>query len=535
MRHRWNLAVVGSALLLGVLVSTPQVLHVLDERYQGIAVHLNSDEYYYLPRVQEVLNGGSVGGAISGEALPALQPGLIETFYGILFRPLEIRAAGVLNVMDFVVPVFLFFVLYGFLGSCGFSKWRALTGTWLFCLLQLYGLGRPIHQGASLLLSILALWGLIEGMERRVIWGILGGVLMGLLVGVYFWAWTFVWAYWGLLMCVMIWRFVRGSRMELGKWFLFGGVGAMTAAPFFWKMYLLRQHPLFDEVFFRSGMGRSHMVESIPWSALFLLMAVGTVVIWMHEKKRRELYAVFFVVTVCAVLNQQVVHGIRFLFASHYLMWLVFGGVIALVYVWRRYHWKHFLVTGASLIFLAGIAYDNRHVFEQWQITKDDFSEQHLASALPILDQLERTTVLSDPATSAFLASYTHHNVLFTPYIQHELHSHRAIAERYCLTQVAIPPQERRPGDAHVLIYGAAYDAIFDEEERQRVREQELTLVSDVCAEVDLHVADFLTRYGVQYILWDQKRHPEWHIERLRLNLEEVKREEEWMIWKVRS
>ena len=290
-------------------------------------------------------------------------------------------------------------------------------------------------------------------------------------------------------------------------------------------------------------MGRSRMVESIPWSVLFLLMSVGVLMIWMDRKKQRELYLVSFVSTAFILLNQQVIHGVRFLFASHYLMFLVFAGVTTCVFMAHHFLWDRkisapqkmvrILAFGSSLIFLSGIAYDNRSLIGQWRIDAGDFEEQHLAGTLPILDALPHATILSDPSTSAFISGYTQHNVLYTYYIQHELHTHREIAERYCLTQRALSPKKRHPENEPVLVYGAAYDAIFDPGERAKVREQELQLVSDVCTEVDFHTPDFLMRYGVQYVLWDKKRQPEWSIERFNVHLKEVQRGDGWELWKI--
>lgn len=550
----WYGSVLLSALVLGALVSMPYVLHILDDRYQGVSVHFNADEFSYMPRVQQVLIGHpeEMGVAVTGgQKLPVLQPALIEDVYGTVFRFFGVKhASTVFTVMDFFVPFFLFIVLVGFLRSCGLSRKQSWTAAVLFSALQLYSLNRPVHQGASFLLSILAMWGIIEGVERRMFWGFLGGALMGILVGVYFWSWTYVWCWFGLLVIYVLLSLCAGklhihSRTLLAKLFMFGLFALIVALPFFWQTYQVTQYPLFTEAFFRSGMGKSHIPESWPWTLLFAVMAVGMIILWQKRRRdERMIYAVCTVVTAFVVLNQHIIHGTRFLFASHYLMFLVFAGVITLIHAWssifpchselyRRTQWKNVFVFFCVLLFLFGIAYDNRSLIAQWRIDADDFEEQHLASVLPILDVLDRAVILSDPQTSSFIASHTQHDVLFTHYVQHQLLSHQEIAERYCLTQIALLPKERRPEDELVLVYGAAYDAIFDLAERQRVRTQELKLVSDVCTEVDLHVADFLKHYGVQYILWDQKRHPQWRIERLGLRLKQMEKGEEWRLWKL--
>lgn len=564
----------GSALALGILVSLPQGLHMLDSRYQGIPVHLNSDEFSYMPRLMEALLGRSteLGTAVTGgeERLPVLQPALPELVYGFLFRPLGLSIATVLTILDFLEPALLFLALVAFLRSCGLDRRRAYIAAVLFCVLQLYNLGRPIHQRLSFLLTIVSLTLLIEGLERRVVYGILGGILMGLLIDVYFWAWTAAFGWYALL---LVFEFLQwASSRAQHQWFgvrrpfysrlfmnilkpvqhllgrmegtvssfrvqsllFFGGAGVVAGMPFLWKMYTTSRHPLYPEVFFRSGMGQSHAPESWPWTILFAAMAAAIVMFfWTGDQPRRNRYLACTVIAAFALLNQHIIHGTLFLFASHYLFFLVLAAVMALTYAWGRGTAAGAIIVVASGVFLAGIVYDNRSLLPQWWISAQDFEEQHLANTLPILAQLPRTTILSDPLTSSFIASFSQHDVLFTHYIQHEMRSHKELAERYCLTQVPLPAALRKPEEEPVLVYGAAYDAIEDPVARIKVRGEELSLVADACRQVDTNPAGTMERYKVLYILWDEARNPDWDLLRLPLNLRQVGEGEGWSLWKV--
>ena len=532
-QKQWYSTVLCFAVMLGVLVSVPHWLHILNGQYQGVPVHFNSDEFSYLPRVQEVLVSGSerLGVAISGgnELLPALQPGLIEQAYGILFRPFTNRAFHVFSIMDFVVPILLFLTMVGFCRACRLSRGRALIVAILFSLLELYNLGRPIHQRTSFLLVLLSLWGLIEGLEGRLMRGILGGALMGVLIGVYFWSWTAVWAWWGLMLLYML---HQRSWVDAKKLLAFGGVGLVVGSPFLLAMRRLSGHPLYEEIFFRSGVGYSRSPESWPWTILFLVMAAGVIVLWKRIH-RPSTYVVCTVITAFAVLNQHLVHGTLFLFASHYLFLLVFTAVLVLVSVWgERSRWSVAAITAAS-IFLLGIALDNRSIISQWRLNPEDFAEQHLASLLETLDLVEQSVILSDPLTSSFVASHTRHDVLFTHYIQHELRSHQELAERYCLTQLPFLPSDRRPEEEHVLVYGAAYDVLFTDADREHVRAQELEFVGKTCAVMDRDPRALLGQYNVQYFLWDEKRQPQWLVSRLNVSIREVAQGEGWSLWKI--
>lgn len=530
---RWYCTVLCCAVLLGTLVSMPYLLHMTDERYQGVPVHFNADEFSYLPRVQEVLVHGTerFGVSIAGgeELLPPLQPGLIEQAYGVLFRPLTQRASTIFTVMDFVMPFLLFIALVGFGRACGLSRKRALVAALLFSFLELYNLGRPIHQRVSFLLTVLSLWGLIQGLEHRRIWGVLGGALMGLLIGTYFWSFTAVWAWWGIALLFFCLRRSWEYAKELAA---FGVVGLLCGLPFLLSMKTLSGELLYNEVFFRSGVGHSRVPESLPWSVLFLIMATGTLVL-LYKRGRRQRYLACTVAVAFVLLNQHLVHGTLFLFASHYLFFLVFAAVLALVAAWGERSLAARVTAVAAIIFLLGIAYDNRSVVSQWRTDEWDFEEQHLASALAEIAGMEELVILSDPLTSSLIASHTKHDVLFTHYIQHELRSHRELAERYCLTQSPLNPTLRKPEEEHVLVYGAAYDALYNSAEKERIRSQELLLVHRACDAMDRDPRALLSAYGVQYILWDEKRIPQWTLSRLNTPLELTAEGEGWSLWKL--
>ncbi len=529
----WVLLVWGSAIGLGILVSAPQWLHMLDARYEGIPVHLNADEWSYLPRVEEALLGRTafLGTAITGgsERLPVLQPSLLEAFYGTLLRPFGWRAATVLQVLDLIEPMFLFIVLVLFLQALGFSRTLAYAGAVLFSLLELYNLNRPVHQRGSFLLLLVCLWALIEGVEGRVLLGVLGGALMGWLVGVYFWSFSAAWAFWLLLLLV------SRAPPRLTRLLFFGCVGLLAVLPFLFESLRASQHPLYRQAFIRSGIGFSHIPESWPWTVLFALIVGG--VLWMSWQRRlqgREQYAAILIVTAFVLLNQQVVHGVLFLFASHYLFTLVLAAIVVLLLAWEKKTRPMVIAAGAAAIFLLGIATDSRSLIGQWRIDAEDFEEQHLSGSLEVLDALPRTVVLADPLTSSFIASFTGHDVLFTHYIQHELLSHSEIAKRYCLTQLPLAPEDRKPETELTLVYGPAYDGIRDPISRGVLRQAEFALVTETCAAVDAHPRATLERYGVTHILWDEERFPHGDLGRLGVPLERIVSGQGWSLWRVR-
>ena len=201
--QRWPTILGISCTLLILFLQIPQLMHMADTRYLGIPIHLSSDEYNYLPRVQEALSGRPemAPEAVTGDpSMVPMQSALIEKIEGILFGWTGWRASTVFQIMDAVIPPIIFVGVWWFLLLCGFTRWQAFGGAVLFTILNLYNLNRPVHQRTSFLLELAALLGVIRGVQGHVMWGLIGGVFMGLLVGVYFWSWTFMWAWWGFLL-----------------------------------------------------------------------------------------------------------------------------------------------------------------------------------------------------------------------------------------------------------------------------------------------------------------------------------------------
>ncbi len=570
-KKRWFLILGISCVLLAIVMQIPQYLHSRDDRSEGIAVHLNSDEYVYLARVQESLSGrgGQSDEAFIGdEELRGGQPAWIERIYGLVFRPTGVRAATVLQVMDSVVPALLFLVIWWFLLLCGFSRWQAFGGATVFVLLELYNLGRPIHQRSSFLLTVLTLALIIKGMQHHWMWGLIGGIIMGLLFGIYFWSWTFVWAWWGLL---LMWevgtlfderRRHKGSKSvikrafgkcrsyiwdvtgvmfgwsqkhdELHRWqlvVLFGGIGILTAIPFFWGFFTLTQESFYETVRFRSGIHASRAPESIIYSLLFLAMVIGiSIAIWKDRiVVQRYRYAIITVITAFVVINQQLVHGVTFNFVSHYLFALVLAAICAvLLWIVMKKNWM-LITLGGAMIYLAAIGHDGRYIFNQFKVDASDFGEQHFSTLLPVLDEMERGMILSDPQSLAFIAGSTHHNVVYSIYLKNVVMAHYDVAERYCLTQIPIQKELRKLNEQEHMVWPDTNSAAKD----TQTRRDEIILVRTACMEIDANPNYSLKKYGVTHLLWDEKRHPEWDLSTIRRSINKVSSGDGWSLWEV--
>lgn len=547
-RTKWILVVSLCALSLGVVLQIPQFLYWIQPASQGILVHLNSDEYQYLARLEEALTGRPEQAAqpyLGDPYAGGMHFALIEQAEGVLFGWTGWRAATVFQVLDSVIPVLLFLALLSFLRLCGFSRKRSLLGAFLFLIPLFYSLNRPIHQRESFLLVLVTILLVLLSLERRsVVAGLGAGIALGVLFGVYLWAWMFAWTYVGLLLLweLIVWWRQRGRvalfRSRAGRLILLLIVGLAVASPFIVSILGSMRNPLYAEVAFRQGMHLTRLPESWIYSTLFLLMSL---VLLFARRRMPELqgskqYAILFPMAVFVVINQQVVHGQVIAFTSHFTFAIALASVCAFLLsidmfrAGSRIRRVLLLSFGASALMIAAIAWDNRPVLTQFEVRPGRFAEQHLSTLLPVLDALPRTRILSDSGTSAFISSSTRHDIVMSIYLESAFLTHEEIAERVCLGFLPLAPAERRISDQFQLVWPDANAANRGTDARER----EVRLVEEACRRVDADPEGMLRKFGVDYVLWDVKRKPEWDLQRLNIPLTKIDEDPgNWVLYKI--
>ncbi len=538
-RLHWTALILGCAAFLAILIQVPQFLHVIDPRFQGIFVPLNSDESVYLARVQEALIGRPELAAeafIGDPAIKGTQLAMLETWYGTLFRWTGFRAATVLQIMDSVNVFFLFILLWMYLRLCGFTRRHALIGAVLFSSIELYNLNRPVHLAGSTLLTLAALSGILLGMRFHRGLGIAGGILLGTLVGVYVWSWMWGWGFYGMALLVAgCWLLREKNSVSVDTFvrlLIFGLVAVLFALPHVWHLWTLSHDPLYAEAVFRSGMHPGRAPESWPYSILFTTMLGSVLIAYIRDPQglRRYEGVLATIATAWIVIHQQVFHGIVFNYVSHELLLLVISALSVVLLAWVYRTRLLFLGAGAAIIYLVAVAYDGRFVWKQYHPSEGRFEQQHLASALPALDALPQSTVLSSSKGSAFIAGFTHMDIVYSIYLKNLLMSHEEIAQRYCMTVLPLPPEQRHIRDHQHLVYPDAVAAFHDD---PTVREREVAMVEKVCAEFDSDPVAALRKFHISYIFWDMRSDSEWDLSRLHVKLEKISEGDGWSLWQV--
>ena len=492
-------------------------------------MHLNSDEEIYLARVQEALTGNlnQVAEAFVGdEGMVGSQFALIELVFGMILRPVFDHSWVVLTIMDSLIPVLIFLVLIWFFRISGFTRLQSYTGSLILIVAQLYNLNRPIHLRTSFLLMMLALVALsIAYTKKKKSSAAIGGMLLGTLVGVYVWSWTFAWLWFGLM---VIWSVVeRKPRTFL----LPAIIGVIFALPFVAKTLTVMSHPLADVAVFRSGMRPGRAPESWAYSILFLIMVCGLIVLLKKKYKDLEIHrpAIAVVFSAFIVIHQQVIHGTIFNYVSHSIFSLLLAAIIVILLAWKFKSKILIIPALAAVLYISVVAYDGRWLIKQWNPSPENFASQHLSDLLTTLDEIPRARILSDRDTLSLVTSHTHHDVVYSIYLKNILLSHKENAQRVCLTYLPLDPNLRNLEASRNLVYADALGAFPD----PKIREKELELVRNECAQIDANPAKFLTQYGIDMVVWDEKRNPEWDLNRLKTELQIVERGEGWSVWKM--
>ncbi len=535
---------VALALVIGALVFAPNALHMSSPLFQGLPITLNSDELSYATHAEEALTGdfGDAGKGITKESRtqPSFHVAPIEEFYGVLFGGLKISAVWLFTILDFVIPTLLALALYALFRTLGFSQRLSLIGITLFCIPQLYSLGRSIQPRDSFLLVILSLVGMLRGMKGERFWGIVGGVLLGILVGTYVWHWMFAWAVWGILLALTVirpftkWKEKRPTLLNLLG---VGAVGLVFATPFVWLMLSIKGDPAYADTVLRAGLFTWWWPQSSVWSALTLILMFGTAVLWKETKwKRENLPLAALPLAAFVALNQNLVHGHYLSFRSHLVFCIALTTVVALLWILRerKRSVAALCTAGSAVALLSLITWDNSGILNQWRVVPGRFAQQHLAAAFAKLEELPRSVILSDPETELLLAAHTKHDVLYTAYLQHTLVNNGEIAERFCLTQLPVPAKDRHYEQQTVLVYGNAIGTQLDPVIREDLRRKDLALVRDTCAKADAEEpAEIFKRYGVQYLLWNERTNPLWNPRNLRLPMSKSASGVGWSLWQL--
>lgn len=509
--------------------------------YEGIYFK-GGDESQYIMRIRDAMERPwtDVSNAItSGPDAPrGLQMTLLETLAGSLFAWTGFSATALTVLLSVLLAPLSTVFLSLLAARLGATRRLALLFAFVYFILLFGPLRRVVHQSWSLpyvfgtLLLMLA-WS--RGPMR--LRTISLGILLGLVPGVYFWAWTYLWAVFGILTALVVGERLLHREYKIVQSTLFHACGAgliaiVTALPFFTLMWLNAHHPAAAETSIRSSLIHAREFESVRRSLVLLILTASTA-LWAvrFADWRRTIPLLSFVLALFIVVHQQFVHGLVLSYWTHYYPYVSAVSVllIAVILSSPRRGIVEYCVMLAACVFLIG-AFNDYKGRASFASPLPRYSQyQHLAGLVAALQaDPKKETVLADRDVSLIIGNSTKHDVVFTPFLRHVLVSDRELAERYCLTELpkGIPP------DTEWLAHDIEELSAAGQTSTEAVLQKDIVITRDACAWVASHPREALRKYGVTELAWDERNHPDWRInQKLFMPLGKGP---EWSLWILR-
>lgn len=335
IKKHW-LAVV-LAFIIGFLAMLPVLRSISNlgfNNFKGVYPLIIDDEEHYLARVKDVVDGYSgLGNAYLAEHKndPYVAPSLAEWFLAKISVFLQLPVAAWFFYLDFILPFFGFIFFYLFLYSIIGRKRTAALLVFLFFLLFLREVNRPIIQQLVFLPFFLGLWSVwrsyITADRKSYFYSFLTSVFFGILLYIspYFWT-TLVVLYFLTLGAAFLAQKNVKFILKSGVIFIFGAL--LFSWPYLINLSRAAANIFFTETTMRMGMLNTH------WPGCFfnVSFAVFAFILLLGRRKaiakEKFVFALACLATIVIINWQNIVTGKYLLFSSHYL-----PAVIILIFV----------------------------------------------------------------------------------------------------------------------------------------------------------------------------------------------------------
>lgn len=544
------------ALVASIITAFPQVYFRIDDRvesaYQGIELIPDSP---WFARVREVQDGYTNFGAMytkEGKGDPYLLQPLGSIVVGHLGKVFHLDINNTILLSKIVLSFFVFLLLYHFVHLISKQKLAALVASSAFLLADsimtpfgitqvLHGLSpdnflqisRPVNP---LMVYILFFGFLVSFLQfyRRGGWeyGILSAVLLGFNFYNYFYAWSFLFAFGGLLGLFLLSK--RKWKHALKVFLVYFG-GCLVAIPYIINLFRAAQYPAYEEVASRIGIIYTHepvfFIGVVPIAALLLFL-------WKFAREDigNYLFGLALLLAPVVTQNQQLITG-RVMQPDHYHQFM--HKPIAVVFIatilfclFDRYKigYKRTIATFLILVSFSIGIFTQIHSYNH---DEGDGLEKALTRQKygPALDWLntnakKRSVVFANDEMSHMTVIYTpfdvfhHRSALFTTLSITDERLQESFFTFYRLRGIgaehaeAVFFDERKvvSGELYGIYYKklfGSYEAVPDEKIRQAVSAYQGTMSEST--------EDWLVRvwskYDVSYVVWDKDANPDWELD----------------------
>ncbi len=559
LRQHWLILVL--AMMLTMVIAWPVISFpfVAGEDYQGINIpHYGTDAHLYLSRAKEALEGKGLGNVPLREGKDTIDPFFMYT-ERFLTAPFTLLGVGdsinpvtLYNVYNSIGVFILLLLLYTFVWQLSGNRWlsmaAALSVVGSYSIVYNKSLfytdfnvyGRPMFPYISSLVTFLYLnllvWCLrLPNKQRQ--W--LAGFGFGILFYTYFYAWSFIlglnvvliglygikkdWKVVKALAMITGWGIVLGSYNLYHQFAYAASTEGQALTYFHW---LLHTHqPVFSKI-------------GIVTLLLFLPFA------YWRKKDPHLWFIAGLIISGWLALNQQIITGKLLQYGHYYWYFIVPLSIIMSLYIlwsWVPVGKKQTLF----FIFLASLAFVNTAVGQYRSSLTVVQEKKYEQQYRPFIDRLNKEE------QGVILAADSHLESLFTIFTNHDLfwqaagplygmpidrmketlfvYSYLNKNSRYYFSGFLRTrlDHQKEPSmylDLYQNLEGYwsgldYYDYYYRSVRREpfvlahrektmsRLEEEYTQLVRD-----EKNINDILKKFGVNYLLWDRNRQPEWDL-----------------------
>lgn len=552
-----------AALVAAIVVSGPVIAFpiVAGEEYRGINIsRYGDDEHYYMTRMKEALEGRPLGQPFLRESKGEQNAifSYVEPAFALPVRALglaeRVNAATYTNVLDFVGVFVLALLLYAFSLRLTGDRFISISAA-LFAILgysiieaktlffsgaNIYGRSFfPFASSVPFFAFLIALFDTVAA-ERRYAWLVVG-VLAGLLMYVYAYAWTFAYA---LLFSLGVLFLILRDWRTLAVVCKAGVLGVAVGAYSLFALFKFEASSVSTTVSYF----QAHTLARTPIMSKVGLVtaALAAADAYLRGRDRTTYFVWAIIAAGWIALNQQIITGRMVQYGHYYWYFIIPLSVVIGSYFFTRiapprFH-RYFAFSLIALALFAGIGQQYRSFHVQYA---PKLAEQRYELLLEALNKEEPAVVLAGSGSEAdlFLTTiYTPHDLYWIPaagiYVYPERRLQEALELHLFLTKDArrdpigylsrVIGTSTASTNENVYLYTAleglmsgydfyAYERALQGGEKSfgGVRER---LMEEIATDYKQHFSDvgsvsvLLEERGVQYVLWDKVKYPDWDL-----------------------
>ena len=549
------------AILIALLTFLPQILSInsMGDDWQGIYPINTADDIYYLARAQDVIDGHTF---LSNPYLYEHKEGSPMQFWladYILAKPaglLGVNVAEVYMFYDLILVIILVLLTYSIFYSLSKNILLSLSGsTFLHIGLFLSRFNRCPSPQFNFIFWLLLFLFLIKYIKtNKKIYIILSGLSFGLLFHLYTYYWTFWLCLLGILFLVNFFLDKKRSR----DYFYVILIGMTIGIPYFIMMFKSVKLPFYNESIYRLGMIDTHFPSGFKIVALAFLILILFFYLWKKKIVRYNQLSLFLLIgTISTVIcvNQHIITGKNLEFSSHYWVLSVFWFAFSFVYLFnkalqRKKNNKVIAIILFILILSFSFLNAKEKMISDTQAKEYEINWQRYVNTFDWLNNNTEldTVVYANSDLSKLIPVYTHNNIYYSRFANLFFISSKEVQERFVINNYWDEFTEDYILENQRYIWGVHYiDEYGHNQSKNKIKKLLGLKVNEIKAvpqfEIDtfmslkeevkgVGIEDNLSKYRVDYIVWDKIKNPHWLVEDLKA-LEEVFESNEIVIYKI--